>query len=154
MIQQPHRNWPRAYLLSLYTAAIEQGMIYAQPIQRDQAQSLKMSLYRLRRRSDSSNSSFITADHHLVTVGDWEEIEDGQGRLPIMFTKADFDLPAIVGASGDEIAGAAHAIAITAAHTLDEPTEAALNLAMDESGVSDYVAKMVAAATARTEGVR
>lgn len=89
-------TWPRPYLLQVYGAAIAQGFIWIEPISEERAQSFRMAFYRLRRRSDSSNQSFITPEHHLVTVGEWSP-ENG-GRLPIVFNKlADgTDLPRIV----------------------------------------------------------
>lgn len=80
--------FPRAYLLSIYTAAIEQGFVWINNLREADAPSLKAKLLRLRRRSDKANKTFITPDHYLVTFSDWQPdgLGEGLGRMAAMFT--------------------------------------------------------------------
>lgn len=102
--------WPRAYLLNIYASAIQNGWCEVTEITEDRALSLRQSLYRLRRRSDSSNASFITPDHHLVTALDWEAVpEYGQeagtghklGKMRFVFSYEELDLPPLVDGDGE-----------------------------------------------------
>lgn len=97
----PSPNWPKTFLLEIYKMAVDFGYIYIQPISKADAQSLKMRLYRARRRSDSSTASFILPEYHLVTVGEWEDV--GDGRLPVIYNRlpSEQPLPSIVPADGE-----------------------------------------------------
>lgn len=66
-------KWPRQYLLTIYSAAITNGFCKVTNITAADAKSLVQTLYRLRRRADSSNQTFITPEHHLVTAMSWEK---------------------------------------------------------------------------------
>lgn len=66
-------KWPRQYLLTIYSAAITKGFCKVTNITAADAKSLVQTLYRLRRRADSSNQTFITPEHHLVTAMPWEK---------------------------------------------------------------------------------
>lgn len=103
----PSFDWPRLYLLGLYRDAVEHGHIIVEGISFAKAQSLKMALYRLRRRSDSSNKTIILPEYHLVTCGEWrssgyepagEHGMDGDlvGNMPILYNSIpDGALPAV-----------------------------------------------------------
>lgn len=79
------RVWPRRYLLQVYDLAIANGLVEIAPISQTDAISLTQSIYRLRRRSDASNVSFITPEHHLVTMSAWRP--DKGGVIYAMFDK-------------------------------------------------------------------
>jgi hypothetical protein len=147
--------WPRAFLLSLYNAALTNGMVYATPVREADAHSLRQSLYRLRRRSDTSNKSFITPEMHLVTVGNWEAGPDGHGRLPILYTSMGdgVDMPGIVAATGEELAQAAeqqftpHSPIADPIPPLDIDT---LDVRLDPEEVDDFVQRMMKDAANRS----
>lgn len=98
----PPITFHRHYLLSVYNAALEQGHILLRPISAEDAARFTQSFYRLRRRSDKSNASFILPEFHLITVGEWSP-EDG-GTLPILYNTSPYQLPTILTAAGAEIA--------------------------------------------------
>ena len=99
----PDNIWPRAYLLQIYNTCIQRGAVVIEPIDQIAAKSLTQSLYRLRRRSDTSNASFITPEMHLVTVGKWKCTDLG-GALPIYFSRLEdgFVLPEIKTLEGEQ----------------------------------------------------
>jgi hypothetical protein len=146
--------FPRSYLLSIYTAAIEQGFIWITPISAANAVSLRQKLYRLRRRSDKNNASFITPNHHLVTVGDWEAGPDGQGRLPVMFSSSPGGLPNIQLADGTALppaeALAVEAVPAPAIIPLPlAPDIPAKELNMSAENIDDFVSRMMQDSSAR-----
>lgn len=79
----PKFDWPRNYLLSIYAHAVEHGYFLVGPIEQDAAESLRLSLYRLRRRSEAANAQFIRPEYHLVTVGHYRPESK---ELPIIYT--------------------------------------------------------------------
>jgi len=146
-------QWPRAYLLGIYEAALRLGSIYVEPIRQADALSLKQSLYRLRRRSDTSNKSFITPDMHLVTVGAWEPGPAGEGRMCIMFSNAgEQALPGLFAEDGsaveDALASAARHVAEPVVDLEAGPLPTlpltSTDLALGEGAIDDYVARMMA----------
>lgn len=104
-------NWPRMYLLGLYRDTIEHGHIIVERVYKDQAFSLKMALYRLRRRSDAANKTIILPEYHLVTAGEWvpnpnyhqsqpDYPEQLLGDMPILYnTVPEGQLPVVRDAS-------------------------------------------------------
>lgn len=93
-------RWPRSYILDIYQQAITHGHILLHPITKEDASSLTKSIYNIRRRSKpgEANATFITPDHHLVTVGLWRP--DSGGTLPVYYTTTDEKLPTITPAAG------------------------------------------------------
>jgi hypothetical protein len=139
----PTQNWPKPYLLKIHEEAVKQGFIWIQPISEADARSLRDRLYRIRRRSDTSMAAFIPAEYHLVMVGVWEPGAEGVGRLPIIYNrKADgSELPAIVGATGDEVN------AYTAPPVLTVPPPpvievSSMDLSIKPDEIDSFVAKM------------
>lgn len=93
--------WPRMYLLQIYKQAVDNGHVVLHPISEKKAESLKMSLYRLRRRSDTSNAIFIAPEYHLVTVGRWTPAAGG--TLHILYSSMpDETLPTIQPFEGED----------------------------------------------------
>lgn len=136
--------WPRAYLLQIYEQAISNGMVWIEPISPSQATSLRMALYRLRRRSDSNNAAFITPQHHLVTVGAYDPARQ---RLPILYNRLpEAELPAIHAATGEELALALDPPApATPPSSLVETAEilnSAAEIQIDETDILSYVERM------------
>lgn len=129
--------WPRSYLLEIYDEAIKQGFLILEGIEsEEQALSLKNTLYRLRRRSDKSNVAYITPDHHLVTVGQYDEVAK---TLPIIFNKVPdtaAPLPSFRKATPEEVA----------AWEASQPVVSIPDSlpSLDSSGVDDYVTRMLA----------
>lgn len=98
----PAYDWPRTYLLSIYAAAVEHGHLLINPIDRDAANSLRMSLIRQRRRSDTANAPFIRPEYHLVSVGKWTSANGG--TLPIIYSSMpNLALPPIRTLAGEVI---------------------------------------------------
>lgn len=60
-------SWPKPYLLKIYEKTIDEGCCRVRVESKEQATSLILSFYRLRRRSDAQHSSFIKPEYHLVT---------------------------------------------------------------------------------------
>lgn len=81
-----NRTFPREYLLKVYALAVEHGALELSPISQPDSVRFTQSFYRLRRRSDASNASFILPEYHLVTVGQWKQTPHG-GALPIYYNK-------------------------------------------------------------------
>lgn len=156
-------SYPRALLLGIYTAAIEQGFVWVNDVPQADYTSLKMQLQRLRRRSDKSNSSFITPQHHLCTIGAWEPGPGGRGRFPVMFDKMPDErpMPSLTSASG-----AAIPISTATAHApippppppaapVDTPLPASSltesDMQLDPGSIDDYVARMMQSASKREQ---
>lgn len=148
--------YPRALLLSIYTAAIEQGFVWITPLPQADAVGLRAKLNRLRRRSDTSAKSFITPNHYLVTFGNWEPGPDGRGRMSAMFSatgsgEPDDALPGLQLADGTSLATAEAPVfpaplpATTAAPSQPPLAEADFNLS--EDAIDDFVSKMMADAS-------
>lgn len=95
--------WTRAYLLTLYETAITKGYAEVSGLTEAQAKSLRQSFYRLRRRSDSSNASFITPAHYLVTVMDFQPISNGLGSLRFSYSDPGLSLPPITAPDGSTV---------------------------------------------------
>lgn len=151
--------YPRAFLLSIYTAAIEQGFVWINDIEAADHPSLKAQFYRLRRRADTANRSFITPEFHLVTLGAWESTGNGTcGRVPVVFDKLPDGaaLPMLTSRDGTPLAQqgipsaappqaplAAAAAALPAAFPLPADT-------FGEEGIDDFVSRMAKAAQSRS----
>lgn len=101
----PTENWPKTFILQAHAAAVEQGFVWIEPIDEEDAASFRLRFYRVRRRSDTSMAAFIPAEYHLVMVGKWEPGPNALGRLPIIYNKrADGrPLPSIIPATPDEV---------------------------------------------------
>lgn len=128
-------KWPRAYLLEIYNKAVDNGHLILNPITQEDAASLTASLYRLRRKADTTNRDFILPEYQLVTVGHWRP--DNDGTLPIMYSTAEFPLPNIIPVSGETILSLTHAR--NEPHPIEPPAEEALS----ETEIDDYVAQML-----------
>lgn len=151
-------DWPKAYLLQLYNAAIDHGAIWVQPIDETKAASLRGSFNRLRRRSDTSMAGVITPEMSMVTMGQWQPGPAGTGRVPIMYNKlADgVDLPDIVAMSSGEAVAPMAQLAKQAITPLPVPAATPLameqlldaaSMELDASDIEGYVAKMRKAAS-------
>lgn len=82
-------SWPKAYIIELYSSAVEHGFIWIGPITQANATSLSKSFYNARRRSSSDNSStWFRQEYHLCTFGQWEQQGDDPtlGRIPLLFS--------------------------------------------------------------------
>lgn len=103
----PTTEWPKPYLLQVHQAAVDNGLVFVEPITAADAESLKQRLYRARRRSDKAMAAFIPPEFHMVMVGEFQLLDTatGQGRLPIIYDKLPSGeaLPAIRAATGEEI---------------------------------------------------
>lgn len=150
--------WPRAYLLSIYSEAIKHGFVWVEPLTEAQATSLRLALYRLRRRSDSNNREFITPEHKLVTVGQYDHTAR---RLPILFSRLpDMDLPTIRPATEDETADFIQMPEQLASPTIDtqppsiesiDVLKSAAEITLDEQDITSYVEKMKRRAVSKEE---
>jgi hypothetical protein len=100
MSKPSSKPWPKPYVLSLYTAAVEHGYIWAKPIAEADALSLRQSFYRMQRKD---SSELLTPEMFMVVVGDWEP-GDGSGQLPFIYSALPDgnSLPSIVAASGQQ----------------------------------------------------
>lgn len=98
----PTENWPKGFLIQLHEEAVREGLVFIRPISREDAESMKKRIYRIRRRSDTSMAAFIKPEFHLVMVGAWEEANGGQ--LPIIYDRRPDGkpMPAIVPATTEE----------------------------------------------------
>lgn len=139
--------WPRAYLLDIYNKTLEAGFLWVRVKDETTARSLTQALYRLRRRSDTSNKSFILPEFHLITCGNFIP---GKG-LPVLYSKLpdDMELPLLEQAE----AGTADLSFFTPASQqpiLHSPSEEELlNLAgekIEPADLGDYVSRMMAKA--------
>lgn len=96
-------TWPKTYLLEIYSAAVANGFIWVQPITEANALSLRQSLYRARRRADTTAAGWILPEYHLVTCGKWEPGPAGSGRLPVTYNLSpDGALPQLTPATEEE----------------------------------------------------
>lgn len=86
-------TYAREYLLRVYNAALEHGNCRLSPISEKASKAFTAAFYRLRRRSDSSNATFITPEMHLVTVTGWKP--HNGGTLYIVYNKQPDELPAM-----------------------------------------------------------
>jgi hypothetical protein len=77
-------NWPRPYIMQIYAEAVKHGFVWINNLEPGPAASLKMSIYRARRRSDTSNKTLIAPEYHLVTVGQYDIVKR---RMPVMYNK-------------------------------------------------------------------
>lgn len=149
-------DWPRTYLLQIHADAVLHGLVFIEPISKDDATSLRQRLYRVRRRSDKSTAAFIPPEYHMVTIGAWQDVNGG--RLPIIYNKHPDGkaLPSIRPATADEItalfpsAPLAAAPALTPDQFLANITEADLTLQPEE--VDSFVADLVKQAKRRGGG--
>jgi hypothetical protein len=96
-------SYPRAFLLGIYTAAIEHGIIYVNDVAHADYPSLRAQFNRLRRKSDSSNKSFITEAHYLCSMGKWEPGPKGTGRVPVHYSRMADGTPTLSTEAGDII---------------------------------------------------
>jgi hypothetical protein len=146
-------TWPKTYLLSLYDAAIKHGFIYVEPIDNEAALSLRMTFLRIRRRAGPGDaaSHYIRPEFQLVTVGAWEPGEDNTGRLPIFYqAPASANLPGFRPAASGAVASTSSsylpAVDLAPAPVPSSPPTSPLaDLTMDETEISSYVAKLMAA---------
>lgn len=139
-------SYPRAFLLSIYNGAVAEGFIYIEPVKQADYPSLRAQFYRLRRRADTSNKSFIIPEHHLVTLGPWEPGPSGRGRCAASFDKMPEGVPTLTTRAGDVLASAPPelheqpAIMLPPAASLElTPSE----LQLDEGGIDDFVSRMM-----------
>lgn len=157
----PTEDWPKAYLLEVYSKAVQHGFIELKPISSANADSFRMRFYRLRRRSDKQNANIILPEYHMVNVGKWHPGPDGRGVLPIIFNKlpSGMDLPEIV-----PIEGRTEDLQITSIENL-VPAEAMFSeadaepipamapepppLELNVDGISDFVRNMMKKAEER-----
>lgn len=100
MVQATTGKYPRAYLLSVYNAAIEHGMVLLQPFPAEDVKSFTASFINLRRPKSVGAVTFITPEMHLVSVGRWRP--EAGGTLPIYYTSTEEALPAINPAGPEE----------------------------------------------------
>jgi hypothetical protein len=83
MTTSPNNNstrtsaYPRHFLLDIYNKALTTGNCSVYPVTREEASKIVASFYRLRRRSTSSNASFITPEMHLVSAAEWHPHNGG-----------------------------------------------------------------------------
>ena len=143
--------WPRAYLLSLYTAALEHGHIILEPFPFLDLPRFKACFYRLRRRSDTSNRSFISSEHHLVTIGEWDEGPSGEGRLFILYNSTPSPLPSFRPAGEGDLRPALMPTSLPVSPPHPDIERAVNNLAEQPLAIEqieEYVAQMMASAAA------
>lgn len=142
----PSSDWPRSYLLQIYSEAVKHGFIWIEPISREDAHSLQQRLYRLRRRADKAMAPYILPEYHLVGVGEWVPVTAGGtlGKLPVIFNQlpTGAPLPAIRAATVEEMGEV-----VAAAETMPPPglleQIAHTNLKLSPDEVSGYVDDLV-----------
>lgn len=59
-------NWPKPYLLQIYSRALTEGAVRIKLPDHKAFRSFSQAFYRLRRRSDSQHASFILPEYHLI----------------------------------------------------------------------------------------
>lgn len=158
----PGKSWPRMYLLNIYKQAVERGYIWLGPISEADAASLKMAIYRLRRRSDSSNAAIISEQYHMVTVGEWQHgVPDyDAGRLPVIYSALPCGsqlpgltdaatgeaLPSILEAPAAQPALQPPAALPTAFEPLPITTSVAIEQLDNNLDIDDYLSSMISSA--------
>jgi hypothetical protein len=92
-------RWPTPYILEIYNAAVQHGHIRIEPLTAEQAKSLTQTIYRFRRRSDTSKAAFMRPEFSLITVSPWVRCDASSdtGYMHVVFSAdPDQTLPRIV----------------------------------------------------------
>jgi hypothetical protein len=137
------QDYPLKWLLEIHAQAIEHGIVLVHPVTQQAAQSIKMRLLRLRRRTDKGAGYYVPPEYHLVTIGAWRP-EQG-GCLPIIYDKLpDGDaLPSITPISGEEfveLTAVEPVLALPASNVPHSLSEA--DLKMDAEQIGSFVERM------------
>ena len=147
----PTENWPKPYLLRVHEEAVKHGFIWIENLSKEDAESLKSRLYRIRRRSDKSMAAFIPPEFHLVMIGVWEPAEGSAapGRMPAIYNKKSdgTELPTLRAATGEEVEAYVEPPKVaTPLPPLDLDN---LDLIISEDEIPDFISKMRKDAAAR-----
>ena len=99
-------RWPIPYILEIYNTAVKHGHIRIEPLTAEQAKSLTQTIYRFRRRSDTSKAAFMRPEFSLITVSPWVRCDasSNTGYMHVVLSAdPDQTLPRIVTPESAEI---------------------------------------------------